>query len=76
MRQSSFQPLERGPNPFALALPFRQTLLMFLKHVRWCLCGEVGIIKLLLGFGNFAASFFYYFGYVYWSRPATGDPVA
>ncbi|SRR5437762_469652 len=30
----------------------------------------------LLGFGNFAASFFYYFGYVYWSRPATGDPVA
>jgi len=30
----------------------------------------------LLGFGNFVASFFYYFGYVYWSRAAAGDPAA
>jgi len=37
--------------------------------------GRWALIAVLI-FGNFVASFFYYFGYVYWLRPAVGDSAA
>jgi len=39
------------------------------RPARWSLLA-------LLIFGNFVASFFYYFGYVYWLRAPVSDPAA
>ena len=34
------------------------------------------VLIVVLVFGNFVASFFYYFGYVYWSQSGADDPAA
>ena len=37
--------------------------------------GRSALLALLI-LGNFVAAFFYYFGYVYWTRPHAGGPAA
>src|ERR1035438_4455770 len=51
---SALQTLECSLDPLTFSLPLRQALLMLLQHMGRRFGGEVRIVELLLGLGDFA----------------------